>query len=206
MLGPSYSIPTPSLHLSELQNPWTAALPQPSSFSMLMKASSLWQGRNTSKWTVAGPKKDHWGRRERDKSPMLKPVHFYLPSNFTDFRMLKAIWVLWYRADKPLNHKFSKYNFYHKLVSLLGHHRKVWTRTVCMFKLYLPHVEDCKCTIKDHLQTKAIGTANMQTICIVITQVWAFSLIQLQAASKECKKKKKKNRSERHGSLRNNFK
>lgn len=128
---------------------------------------------------------------------------FYLSSNFTDFRMTKAIWVLWDRADKPLNHKLTKYDFYHKLVSLLGYHKKVLTSTVCMFKLYLPHVEDWECTIKDHLQNQGNWySRHANYMHYSYTSLTALSLMQLQAASKECKNK---NQSERHGSLKKQF-
>lgn len=60
----------------------------------------------------------------RTKRVTCAEVCLFLSFNFTNFRTPKAIWVLWDTEDGSLNHKFGKYNFYHKLVSLLGYHKK----------------------------------------------------------------------------------
>lgn len=81
--------------------------------------------------------------------------------------------------------------------------KKVWTSTVCMFKPYLPHVEDWECTIKDHLQNQGnCYGKHANYLHYSYTSLTALSLMQLQAASKECKNK---NQPERHDSLKKLF-
>jgi len=153
----SHSIPSPDIScLQRIMKPLNGS-PRHSPLQFpswqLTKASGLWRWQNDSKWTSARPKKEHWWGRERDKSHVLNPVTFIrLPTSLTSER--QKPFECCERADKPLNHAFSKYNFYRKLVSLLLYHKKVWTHTLCMSKLYLPHVEDWECTIKDYLQNE----------------------------------------------------
>lgn len=102
------------------------------------------------KRSAAGDKNEHWGRTGRDKSPMLKPCLFTficVPTSLTAEHQ-KPFWILWDRADKYLMTGLASIiycttSWFHYVDST----KKAWTSTVSMFKIYLLHAENIKCTM-----------------------------------------------------------
>lgn len=69
------------------------------------------------------------------------------------FNCAAFIWMLEDRADISLNHKFSNYNFCHRLVSL---HWKSQKKHCLHILAYLPHAGVWECIINYCLQTPNI--------------------------------------------------
>lgn len=177
------------------------AVPQSSSVPMLMKTSRLCQGHNDlALWEyndasqMVSSRTQKWTLRKKRKGQVTYAeslfIYFCVPTSLTAEHQ-KPFWVLWDRADKCLMTSLANIICTTSWFPYSDSTKKVWTSTASMFKIYLPHAEDGKCTIKDHLENygNGYGKHKLTAFTVLTPILTVLILMQLQAANKGCKNK-----------------